>query len=718
MAENKESIIIDVQVDTEKVEQSLGSAIHSMAALKEEQKRLTKEIAAGNDVNNTYAHELVNVNKKIEENKRAIKSNTAILQAARIEQIDNTKSLDDQRQALNDLQKAYAGLSGDEKKAADKAGGLRDQIKTLSDSVKAQEAAIGDNRRNVGNYAEALKDAGINGVDAFDKKMKALWSNPWAAIIGVIVLAIKKLVDAFKSSEDRMREITSAFAPLRAAGDFVQQVFDKFAKTLSVVVVGALDGVAKGIRGVAKLLDKLGAALGKDWGISEAFEKAEENTKKLAAAEQAYIDHKRNFAKQEAALLRDVAQLREKVADKENYTNEERIKFLELANQKEIQIAAEKKKLAQENLAILRMQAAESENDAAMNDRLAEAEADVIRVDTELAERKRKLTSQLSAAYSEQNAEAEKLAAADKKRAEDAAKEAERQAMELEKAEREKAATRVQIERELQDQLLELIPDKTDRELAAEELENTRKIEALKTRLANLGEEEIAARANVEAMIENQEQIHQNNMTKILENADAEREAETAKALEERRKNAEEVASSVGGALGAISGMLDQFGEDNKAAAIASKVLALGQIAIETGKAIAAGVAGAMAVPFPANIPAIATTIAAIASNIGTAVSTVKNAKFENGGVVGGNSYTGDRVLVRANSGEGIFNGKQANSLLYEIANNPARGGLDYDLLGSIIAAANMSLPAPVMVYEEFNDFTGKVTQYKDIAKV
>lgn len=52
--------------------------------------------------------------------------------------------------------------------------------------------------------------------------------------------------------------------------------------------------------------------------------------------------------------------------------------------------------------------------------------------------------------------------------------------------------------------------------------------------------------------------------------------------------------------------------------------------------------------------------------------------KFEGyatGGVVGGTSYTGDRVLVGVNSNEVIVNGKQQANLLFAIANGAAIGG-------------------------------------------
>ena len=67
-----------------------------------------------------------------------------------------------------------------------------------------------------------------------------------------------------------------------------------------------------------------------------------------------------------------------------------------------------------------------------------------------------------------------------------------------------------------------------------------------------------------------------------------------------------------------------------------SKTLALAEIAINTGKAIAAGTAQAQSVPFPGNLIAIATTVATIMANITSAIKTVKSAKFSTGGYVSG----------------------------------------------------------------------------------
>lgn len=106
----------------------------------------------------------------------------------------------------------------------------------------------------------------------------------------------------------------------------------------------------------------------------------------------------------------------------------------------------------------------------------------------------------------------------------------------------------------------------------------------------------------------------------------------------------------------AFKAFAEELGEQSKALAIAGKIVALGEIAVEQGKAIARGVAEAMTVPFPANIAAIATTITAILTGITQAVKAVKSAKFADGGdVVGPGTDTSDSVPAMLSRGEAVM---------------------------------------------------------------
>jgi hypothetical protein len=104
---------------------------------------------------------------------------------------------------------------------------------------------------------------------------------------------------------------------------------------------------------------------------------------------------------------------------------------------------------------------------------------------------------------------------------------------------------------------------------------------------------------------------------------------------------------------------------------------------------------------------AIVTTVATVAANVATAVQSIKSAKFAEGGVVPGTSYTGDHVPARLNSAEVVLNPQQQAKLLYDIASgNAMTGG------GNMVEAFSEALremPAPVLQYTEFETFTDDV---------
>lgn len=205
-----------------------------------------------------------------------------------------------------------------------------------------------------------------------------------------------------------------------------------------------------------------------------------------------------------------------------------------------------------------------------------------------------------------------------------------------------------------------------------------------------------------------------------------------AKQIQTRIKSVGEL----GNAFNDLSSALEGYADENEDAAKAQKAFALAGIlmnqaqSISTGAlAVAKGVSSAAEIPFPANLPAIISIVAQIGSMIAGVMSSITQAKqifaeaneagnFATGGVVGGSSYTGDKMIAHVNSGEGIYTGAQANNLLQEIANNPSRGGIDYEALGATMAAAVAAQPAPVMVLKELADAQDKVSTYNEIASI
>lgn len=127
---------------------------------------------------------------------------------------------------------------------------------------------------------------------------------------------------------------------------------------------------------------------------------------------------------------------------------------------------------------------------------------------------------------------------------------------------------------------------------------------------------------------------------------------------------------SIANSFGSMTSMSEQFGNEgvsfmfNAMGSISQMIVQLQSLAT------AQGVASAFALPFPANLGAIATVIATVTSIFASLP------KFETGGVVPGISFGGDKVLARVNSGEMILNGSQQANL-FKMLNSKLYSGLD-----------------------------------------
>jgi len=181
---------------------------------------------------------------------------------------------------------------------------------------------------------------------------------------------------------------------------------------------------------------------------------------------------------------------------------------------------------------------------------------------------------------------------------------------------------------------------------------------------------------------------------------------------------------------GGIAKVFEAMGDSESDFAKISKVLALAEIAINTGKAIAAGVAQAQSVPFPGNIAAIATTVATIMANIATAISTVKSAKFAKGGLIQGpGTGTSDSITAKVSNGESVMTAN-ATALFSPLlsAINQMGGGVPImhhsgtssqvgeDMLAAAIAKGYAMAPAPVVSVEEITDVSNRVQAIETLA--
>lgn len=158
-----------------------------------------------------------------------------------------------------------------------------------------------------------------------------------------------------------------------------------------------------------------------------------------------------------------------------------------------------------------------------------------------------------------------------------------------------------------------------------------------------------------------------------------------------------DMSGQVGGAFSALGDVFQKCGNDAVAgtmqimastaqatAEIIPQILKL--IGVKQGEAIASGTASASALPFPANIGAIASIVATIMSTFAQIGSIV--GAFADGGIVGG-SLHGDKVLARLNGGEMVLNRTQQAKLFRTIesgrfgSDNTAPSTITWKIKGS-----------------------------------
>jgi hypothetical protein len=143
----------------------LNAAIDSVAKLKQEQKDLDRQIAAGTITLEQYTRDraintraIAEANSNVQDLRRSLQQQMAAERTATALAEDRTGSLVEMRRELGLLNRQYAQLSRTEREAATGTG-LQTQIQNLDRDIRAIEQPIGQFQRNVGNYANSVFDA-------------------------------------------------------------------------------------------------------------------------------------------------------------------------------------------------------------------------------------------------------------------------------------------------------------------------------------------------------------------------------------------------------------------------------------------------------------------------------------------------------------------------------------------------------------------------------
>lgn len=349
--------LLDLNFGTSEAEKGLDALIAKSIALAKTKKDLQAAYASEKKeldaLNQNYADGLVQqdkydatvkkLNKSLIETQKAILDNTEANKQNNAE-IKSTKTLlDNEATSVNALRAQLAQnttelnkMSEAQRTTSKEGQDLTEQTKALSDKLKEMEKAVGDNRRNVGNYAESVKDgilqtqgltggtgalvgqmkSGITGVQAFNAALKA---NPIIFVVSLVLTLIGIIEKLMKRNSELATSLNAAFAPFKVI----------FGRLLDWIT-GLFEGVAFVLENIAKgvtwLLDKLGL-------ISEETKKAAAEGARLAGETQRIYQEETKALVPMARMRRELEELKTLAAD-QNKTTAERTELLKEAAEK------------------------------------------------------------------------------------------------------------------------------------------------------------------------------------------------------------------------------------------------------------------------------------------------------------------------------------------------------------------------------------------------
>lgn len=269
---------------------------------------------------------------------------------------------------------------------------MEQSMQGVGSNIKASIDSIGASLSALGGPAKIATTA-LKGVGS---ALKALIANPVGITIMAIVAAFKalqaivgKVKQAINSNEESQMRLKEAMAAFQPVIDAVSNAFDKLG-TIVVKVIGFVGDAFSKIREIGGAVTDF---LGITKGANKRIKEQNELYKNLAKSQNELTKQKREYQALDAQDDAEVQRLREEASEATNL--EEKRRLLTEAKNKQAEIDARAIAVAQEELRILQTQASLTANDAAMNDKLAAALANVSKAQANAANNARAFNKQL-----------------------------------------------------------------------------------------------------------------------------------------------------------------------------------------------------------------------------------------------------------------------------------------------------------------------------------
>lgn len=655
MAQASEELLIKIDIVDSDSANRINEISEELNHLKATQKDYEQAVKEGKQLTTEQGKEYVAVKARIADLNKEVNAHVKALQKEQQEQKKNADSLNSMRAKLKDLIKAYDNMSKAERENAEIGGKQVESINDLTNKIKELEEGTQRYQRNVGNYANSITKALASQVPVIGNVSNAMvglkTATGWIGIViqGAVML-FGALSMAFKRTEGNADKLTGGLAKMKGLFVMMQQALEPLVKGLVDGFVVALDKALQAVGWLGEKLQQFLRFIGADEWANKletfATKTAEmaEASQELAIAEEQLARKQREARKTMLEYQRQAEELRQTRDDATKSAEEQ-----EEANRKLLALLQEQKKveggIQQEAIRVAKLRIQLNGETTENLDALTNAE-------TEYADVIERITGQSSEAIKWQN---DRLAVLKEEIL--VIDELIKKTLDVNNATTAYKPPKPQFDTDEDDEeIIDEVARLTELNNLRLQYEQLGFDERLKLQQENLDIEHAQRVANGEDALAT-EIWYQGEQTRIAkENADARREYALSIAQ-----------ASMAGASSMISS-LKELAEVSGASAQYQKALALAEVALNTGQAISAGIASAMATPFPANIGAILTTISAVISGIAQAKSAIKSAniptaKFAQGGLVTGEGTgTSDSIPAMLSNGESVMTARATST--------------------------------------------------------
>lgn len=405
LTSEQQEVILHINTNYAETINEIQKLTKDLALLKVEMSKVQQQQKNGEITTEEANKQLEALEAEYRSTQKTIRTHKKELENAAGVYKENEGSIKQMRLELSNMRKEYESLSKADRES-DKGKTMLDNIAKTTEELKELEYQQLDFRRNVGNYSDALRDLdpklakalegfkrlsggtmnlgtafknAIPMIKSFGKQLLKLAVNPVVLAIIAVITVVKQLVEQFKRTDDAMTALQQLFASLSPIIEVFTALLDVTVKVLTKVI----GGVTKAVTALMSLVPAFG----------EASKAAQEYVLTLDDLE----ERERKYAVETAKNNVEIARARNKAAQADIYSVEERRDAIQKAIdlekrnlQMELDVAETRLRLAQQDAARRRDTSDETKNniaqlEAAYYQAIANTEAGMRRLHSQMA---------------------------------------------------------------------------------------------------------------------------------------------------------------------------------------------------------------------------------------------------------------------------------------------------------------------------------------------